>query len=312
MRAVSNLFILAIVAALIGIGVIGRMGGLERPRVEAPSRAPKAVQPRTPLVPERPSVGRPLPPPSASDPTVEVGLPAVQHNSTGTAFSLDGRGLWMTARHVADGCSRLFVMTGPREGMRVAGAYIHPNADIAILRTMRSGPPVTFAADPPRVQDLAYHVGYPRGEPGDVQSQLMGRATMRVRGRYATAEPVLVWAERVRVPESDEHLGGISGGPVFDGLGRIVGTTVAGSQRRGRVFTADMASVRAAIERSGVRLPAQGERPRIVPQGFQVAGSLLRRQLTVAKVVCLVDREPAPTQPPFGFGITPRGPGASF
>jgi serine protease Do len=311
MRAVSNLFILAIVAALIGIGVIGRMGGLERPRVEAPARAPNAVQPRTPLVPSRPEIGRPLPPPAATDPTVEVGLPAVQQNSTGTAFSLDGRGLWMTARHVADGCTRLFVLTGPREGVRVTAAYIHPNADVAILRTAKSGPPVTFAADLPRVSDLAYHFGFPRGEPGDVQSQLMGRATMRVRGRYATAEPVLVWAERARVPDSDEHLGGISGGPVFDAVGRIVGTTVAGSQRRGRVFTADMASIRAAIERAGVRLPAQGERPRIAPQSFPAAGQALRRQLTVGKVVCLVD-QPSPTQPPFGFGITPRGPGGRF
>jgi hypothetical protein len=120
---------------------------------------------------------------------------------------------------------------------------------------------------------------------------LIGRATMRARGRYSTNEPVLVWAERERVPEGDEHLGGISGGPVFDTTGHVIGTTIAGSTRRGRVFTADMSSIREAMRRANVSPAAESsaQTPRLSASNWFQEGAALRGKLTVAKVVCLVD-----------------------
>lgn len=283
-----------VIVALIAIGILGQLGIFsretpryepERPRVETPRR-PRPDAPR-------PDGMRPLPPPSPGDPTIDIAVPYDRRSASGTAFSLDPRGIWMTARHVADGCTRIYVLTGPRTGYLTRQVYIHPTADVAILRTDRGAPHVAFSREPPRAQQTAYHYGYPKGEPGAVMSTLIGRATMRARGRYNTNEPVLVWAEKERVPEGDEHLGGISGGPVFDTAGRVIGTTVAGSTRRGRVFTSDMTSVRAAMERARVSPAADDSAtiPRIAAGNWVAAGTALLRSLTVAKVVCLVDQQ---------------------
>lgn len=281
-----------VIVALVAIGVLGQMGEFKRetPRYEPdrPREAPRRPRPDI----ERPDGLRPLPAPSSADPTVDIAVPLEARSATGTAFSLDGRGLWMTARHVADGCSRIFVLTGPRVGYLTRSVYIHPSADVAILRTDRGAPHIAFARTEPRFNQTAYHFGYPKGEPGAVQSILIGRATLRARGRYSTNEPVLVWAERERVPEGDEHLGGISGGPVFDTAGRVIGTTVAGSTRRGRVFTSDLTSIRAALTRAKVSPAAESSAtmPRLNSRNWVQEGAALRSTLTVAKVVCLVDQ----------------------
>jgi S1-C subfamily serine protease len=282
-----------VIAALVAVGVLGQMGGFER---ETPRYEPRRPEPESPRRPRpdaaRPDGARPLPPPSSGDPAVDIAVPAEARSATGTAFSLDGRGLWMTARHVADGCSRVFVLTGPRVGYLARSVYVHRTADVAILRTDRGAPHVAFSRDEPRFNQTAYHYGYPKGEPGAVISTLIGRATMRARGRYNTNEPVLVWAEKERVPEGDEHLGGISGGPVFDTAGRVIGTTVAGSTRRGRVFTSDMSSIRAAMQRANVTPADESSAtlPRATARNWIEIGSQLRSRLTVAKVVCLVDQ----------------------
>jgi S1-C subfamily serine protease len=282
-----------VIALLVAVGVLGQMGSFER---ETPRYEPRRPEPEAPRRPRpeaaRPDGSRPLPPPAAGDPAVDIAVPAEAKSSTGTAFSLDGRGIWMTARHVADGCSRIFVLTGPRVGYLARSVYIHRTADVAILRTDRGAPHVAFSREEPRFNQTAFHYGYPKGEPGAVISTLIGRATMRARGRYNTNEPVLVWAERERVPEGDEHLGGISGGPVFDTTGHVIGTTVAGSTRRGRVFTADMSSIRAALARANVTPADESSAtvPRPTARNWVEIGSQLRARLTVAKVVCLVDQ----------------------
>ncbi len=294
-----------VILGLVIIGVIGRFTDEERPHPPRyqPEPPREQFEPRRPRpdidqpLPRRPEPqpredGRALPPPRTGDPAFEVPIPAEQKSSSGTAFPLDARGTWMTARHVADGCSRVIIVTGPRQGYRVNNVYIHRTADIAILRADRGAPYVALSDAQPRLEQTAYHFGYPKGQPGAVNSVLLGRANMRAVGRYATIEPVLVWAERERVPDSEDHLGGISGGPVFDRSGYVIGTTVAGSMRRGRVFTSDMSSIRAALERANVTpgAAANAERPQITAGDWVETGARLRRQLTVAMVVCLVDQ----------------------
>ncbi len=301
----SSLLTLLVVLALVAVGLLGQLGKFDRetPRYEPqrPQELPRRPRPDAPKPDaERPDGLRPMPAPGKGDPTVDIAVPAEARSATGTAFSLDGRGVWMTARHVADGCSRIFVLTGPRAGYLARSVYIHRTGDVAILRTDRGAPHIAFTHEEPRLNQTAYHYGYPKGEPGAVISTLIGRATMRARGRYNTAEPVLVWVEKERVPDGDEHLGGISGGPVFDTTGHVIGTTVAGSTRRGRVFTSDMSSIRAALERANVT-PASEDAatvPHPNARNWVEIGSELRRRLTVAKVVCLVDQpqgRPAPS-----------------
>ena len=285
-----------LVVGLMILQMLIRMGGADRPRTPRYSPAPERVEApqRRPLPQPREGARdgtRPLAPPASSDPIIEVPV-AVKQTSIGTAFSLDGRGTWMTARHVADGCSRMGILTAPRLGMLVRSVYIHPSADLAILRTDRGAPHIAFSPDPLRVGETGYHFGFPRGEPGGVQSSLLGRATMRSQGRYAVSEPVVAWAERVRVPESEGHLGGISGGPAFDESSRVIGVTVASSVRRGRVFTTDPSSMRAALGSANVTPGAEASAvlPRLTASTWLDEGATLRRNLSVAQVICLVDR----------------------
>ena len=65
----------------------------------------------------------------------------------------------------------------------------------------------------------------------------MGRSRMQLSGEINGTGPVLTWAEVVRYPDDLPALSGMSGGPVFDEQGKIVGIMVAASVRRGRIHT---------------------------------------------------------------------------
>ena len=225
--------------------------------------------------------------PSASDPAFSVAIPSGKSNSIGTAFSLDRQGVWMTARHVVDGCARVLIVTGPRRGVRVRRTYIHPRADLAVLQTRGGAPAVQFTRQRLRRGQTGYHFGYPKGEPAAIQSVLIGRRRMRSVGRYNVIEPVVAWADRVRVPDSYGGLGGISGGPAMDGRGEIIGVTVAGSKRRGRIYTTALTSIAAALDRSGAAAErGGGRRGAIDGRNFARVGADLRKRLTVALVYC--------------------------
>lgn len=233
--------------------------------------------------------GPKLPPASARDPVMVIQTPTEKRNSVGTAFSISRNGLWMTARHVVDGCRQVWLLTGPRRGIRVGRIWIDRRSDIAFLQTRDGRTPMQFRSQPLAQNLHGYHFGYPKGKPGDVSSLLLGRRRMRVIGRYRTEEPVIAWAETRRVPDSEGHLGGISGGPAVDAQGRVVGVTVAGSKRRGRVYTTAPVAMRAALDRARLQaLTARGPIMTVNDADFDAIGRRLRRSLTVAQVYCRV------------------------
>lgn len=206
-------------------------------------------------------------------------------DSSGTAFSLGG-GWWMTARHVVDGCDAVGILRAPDRGIRAAEVAIHRAADVAMIATDRAGPPVRIADQAPMPGDAAYHVGFPRGKPGEVRSELIGTQVMRVSGRYSTREPVLAWAEVERIPDDPSPLSGLSGGPVFDAQGRLVGVHVAGSVRRGRSYTAHPSSIAGLMADRQVRAASRGADVRFSPSSFIDVADRLRADWTVAKAVC--------------------------
>lgn len=272
--------IFVVVALLIGALTAGRPDdrGAEPPRQDSARRP----------LPIESGRDRPLPPPSSRDPEIRVEIGPKQ-DSTGTAFAI-APDLWMTARHVADGCGKIGILTGPRQGVRGRDIVVHRNADLALFRARVPAQAVAVAGDDLRVGQTGYHFGFPGGEPGAVRSSLLGRGTLRASGRYSTREPVLAWAEVQRVPDRDEPLSGISGGPVFDSGGRLVGVHVAGSVRRGRSFTTAPQSMRELWERTGIRpRTAGGPVPAMNPDDFAAVGNRLRQDMVVAKAVCVID-----------------------
>ncbi len=282
----DTLGLLIVVIALL-VGALTSGSYREGTGRESPSEPEDRVSVRRPT-PVEPAPGRPLPPPSSGDPVIRIEL-GRKTNSSGTAFAV-GPDIWMTARHVADGCAKIGIVTGPRRAVRGREVIVHENADLALFRAPVRTAAVAVSGDDLRVGQAGYHFGYPRGQPGAVRSSLLGRGTMRESGRYSTREPVLAWAEVERVPDTDEPLSGISGGPVFDSAGRLVGVHVAGSVRRGRSFTTAPRSMRELWARAGVQPPTRGGPvPALHPDDFATVGEQLRKDLVVAKAICVTE-----------------------
>ena len=239
----------------------------------------------------RPAVRYAQPPPDSRGPDIAPGTQVVtiqvpeKQPSTGTAFAIGG-GWWLTARHVADGCDSIGLVTGPRRAARAQQVVLHPNADIALLSLDLDPEPFPFLTEALQRGQDGFAIGFPQGSPGDVHAQLMGRVRLKSVGRYRTDEPILAWAERRRVPDQLPALGGLSGGPMFNERGQIIGVLVAASERRGRVMTSDPSSVRWLLDQAGLMPDPNARTIDLAVSNFVGQGDDLREDLRVAKVLC--------------------------
>lgn len=235
--------------------------------------------------------GGPIAAASPFDPAIVIKTAPGEERSAraGTAFSVSSLGLWVTARHVVEGCRQVGVMTRPDTGVE-ARVLADPRLDIAVLVTAGGAPGLPLALESPlRVGERGFHPGFPQGRPGEAATRLLGRRTLvlhasrRLRG--ARAEPVLAWAE---VEGVGGGLDGLSGAPVLDARGHVVGLTLAEAPRRGRVYTASPESLAQALDRLGVRPDAPvGSTPALTLQSYGAASEGLRRALQVVQVRCL-------------------------
>jgi len=261
----------AVVSALLFVAV-GRQENADAP--EAPPPAPEAE-------------GVPLGPASPFDPSVVVDVPDKAEPGVGTAFSVAESGVWLTARHVVEGCAKTAIVVGDGQGVE-AVVHVDPRGEAAILTTEGGAPPLPLGLDQTlRRGDRAYHPGYPQGRPGEATSRLLGRETLVVRGRGARSEPVLVWAEAGRTDGLKGTLAGLSGAPALDKAGRVIGVTVAESPRRGRIYTTTPETVRAALLASRRRPDPFAPGEAVTPDNYGRVADGLRRDLRVAQVICL-------------------------
>ena len=212
-------------------------------------------------------------------------------SSVGSAFSISDRGLWLTARHVVEGCDRTLIQTGHKKAMRVRRIDQHPNADIAVLRTDGAPPSLAFA-DTNRALSDAYGIGFPKGDPGAIHGRYIGEMTMRHRGRNGYRERVNAWSERSRIPSRTGSLGGLSGGAVLDDQGNIIGIVQAESRRRGRVMTAKLETIHRYLERVSAKPDTQLSRDtnfELDARDYPLSARQLITRLRVAKVLCFVN-----------------------
>ncbi len=211
-------------------------------------------------------------------------------SSTGSAFSISETGLWLTARHVASGCDKIYIQTGERKALLVNKVDFHKRADIALLST-RNGPAPLLLASAEGSGSDAFGVGFPKGQPGAVHAAFIGQITLHHRGRNGYREQVNAWSERSRIPNRNGSLGGLSGGVVLNAQGRVTGIVQAESRRRGRIMTARLETIREFLNQSNATLPAaQGTESEVIlsAQFYPQAARRLITTLRVAKVLCFV------------------------
>lgn len=261
----------AVVAALL-VAAVGR-----QERADAPEPPPPLPQ----------AEGAPLGPASPFDPSVLVEVPDRAQPGVGTAFSISETGVWLTARHVVDGCATTAIVVGQGRGV-AAKVHIDPRGEAAILMTEGGAPALPMGLDRPlRRGERAFHPGFPQGEPGEATSRLLGRETLVVRGRGARSEPVLAWTETGRTDNLTGTLSGLSGAPALDAAGRIIGITVAEAPRRGRIYTTAPETVRATLASAPTPPETAALSEPITPDNYGRMADALRRNLRVAQVICL-------------------------
>jgi S1-C subfamily serine protease len=216
---------------------------------------------------------------------VQVGEP---QNGIGTAFAVNEKGDWLTARHVVEGCEKVTLEVAPGNYVPVARISIDDGHDLALLSTGRSPYPVKLALGEPLHEGAeGFAVGFPQGQPGELATTLVGRSRLVTRGRREGEAPILAWAEVGRTDGLDGTLGGISGGPMFDAEGAVRGVVVAESPRRGRLYTTSPQSVEAFLTKLGVELQS-GPAEHFDLSAYGAPSDNARRRLQVVKVTCEV------------------------
>jgi serine protease Do len=260
----------AVVVALL-LAAVGRQERADAPPAPPPTPAAEGVA---------------LGPASPFDPAVVVEVAGKTEAGAGTAFSISPAGIWVTARHVVEGCSQAAIVVAPGRGV-AATVRIDPNAETAILTTDGGAPSLPLGLGQRlRRGERAFHMGFPQGRPGEASSRLLGRENLVVRGRGARTEPVLVWAETGRADGLKGTLGGLSGAPALDDQGRLVGVTIAEAPRRGRIYTTAPETTARTLAAISQRVPDAAGQP-ISADNYGRMADDLRRNLRVAQVVCL-------------------------
>jgi len=230
--------------------------------------------------------GVPLDPASPFDPAVVVAGPELPQRRAGTAFSVSEAGVWLTARHVVEGCREVALQVA--EGRAVAAEVrLQPGVDLAVLTTAGGAPALTVGdAAALRIAARGFHPGYPQGAAGEVTSRYLGEETLPADRRGEAPQHVLAWAESGRTDQMRGALFGLSGAPVIDGQGRVVGVTLSETPRRGRIYTTDSDAMREAILSAGAFPATAPPAEAVTTDNYGRVADALRRNLSVAQVVC--------------------------
>jgi len=74
---------------------------------------------------------------------------------------------------------------------------------------------------------------------------------------------------------------------VLDSSGQVIGVTLAEAPRRGRIYTSTPDAMRRALKAAGVKLAPVGPTSSVSVENYGRVADGLRRDLSVAQVVCL-------------------------
>ena len=259
-----------------------------------------------PMQPERPP-GELRPPaePPADRPPIDRGdggrEPIVNviekgpraNDSVGTAFAIDADGNWVTAHHVVDGCRMVYFFVRG-DWLPVTVLSTHEFADVAVGRTRVAGEPMQVAAaEPLRVDQDGFQYGFPQFKPAATHVKLLGRVRVSREKRGGQMEVAYSWAEVARRPDFEGTLGGISGGPIVDARGVVVGVNILESSRRGRVTTSSPDSIHQTLVKA--RVAARVVAPvNTDPENFDARADAARSAFSVARVFCAFHKDSAP------------------
>ncbi len=254
------LIYLTIVAAMLVLA-LGRREHANAPRPPPP--APFADQ--APISPSSPFANAAL-----------VRLVAAKV-AKGTAFSMNDRGVWLTARSVVAGCARPMIAVA--DGWGAPAKLRTIDGDAAVLTTDGGAPALAMARGAqPRSGDSGFLAGFSGGGPAEAAALFLGQGPGRDR---------LSWAEIGRTDGLKGPLSSLTGAPVLNAAGEVTGMVLADAPRRGRLSGTAPAALARAVATAKLRRSAAAPAPPISLDNYGRAADSLRRALSVAEVVCL-------------------------
>lgn len=228
-----------------------------------------------------PELGPMLPNETPRDERIIVNVER-ESSGIGTAFAIDESGKWMTARHVVDSCDQVGIKISGRQVMRVE-SFVSKDSDTAILTGLWERKPLASDLYSKRqIGEHGFFFGFPQGRPGEVVGALLARNRMIVTGRYKSNEAILAWSEIGRTRGLFGSLGGLSGAPVMDEDGEVIGVVSAESPRRGRIYTVAPENLQDLIKKTSKDAQA------LSLQSYGLQADRLRRERRIAQVICIV------------------------
>lgn len=225
------------------------------------------------------------------------GLEKLGPMPSGTAWSINKAGYWVTAEHVVRQCSQVFINYNPLNDedaiaykdpllgkvdlkeVRVVGT--HKDRDIAVLKgeNNRNYFSLSDIVKPDKGHE-AFVFGYPLGKKGALRVEYTGQLA-----RY-NHDILTVWRVVERTPYAAQ-LFGISGAPVLDKQGEVFGTLILGRGDGELVFIATANNIRELVEdhRLHVDLPSRYKKP-IKASNITQRDKDIRGRTLVTKVYC--------------------------
>ena len=293
MHHIERVALLAFVAVLLAVSLAYYAPMLRHavPPAAGPADAADQSQPAAQLMPPYRAPTEPNSPVSAFDALITVDVEQIPSGYTerGTSFPL-GDGLWLTARHVVgNSCSQIILILGGKNHS-ASVKYLDPNADLAVLEVpgAPSHPGLPIEQSSPEAGQSAFAFGFPQGTLGGTQDALLGRTHLRLGGRLSGTAPVLAWSETQRFPDSLDSLAGISGGPMLDENGNVIGIIVAASVRRGRNYTVAPEILLDIQRQLGTKPGQQPARDAILqPVSLETSANALRQDSRIAQTYCI-------------------------
>lgn len=207
---------------------------------------------------------------------------------SGTAFSV-GDGVWMTARHVVNGCDGIgFIKDRKLIGMADRVVH-HGTADVSLLFSELSAPafPIARPDQDPERHEEAFLIGYPQGGPRQFIAAQVEYRVIEQQGVSGAGFPIIVWAEKPQPPPGTAYAG-MSGGPAISVDGVVVGVLVGADNALGRVIANIPETLRQMMAEHGIRSDAA---PIASPLSGDISetGAWLRSDGRVIEVYCHVE-----------------------